>query len=210
MAADRARAFLWTMYPESLPDNYLQIVDDLRVPAVLAYHDRDVWTVEDEKKDPAHKAGELKKPHIHGMITFGGKKSLKQVLEMLAPLGVTYAEPVHDIQTYTRYLLHKDHPEKFQYDKDCLVCFNGIALDFSRKLTQSDVNAILKEMSEFIRENVITEFHEIWFYSLEHEPDWFQVLADRRAYVINKLVTSIRNSIAKERPASDQEWNDDE
>lgn len=193
MADNRARAFNWVMYPESLPDDFLQIIDDLHVPCVLAYHDRDVWTESDERKNPDHKAGTLKKDHYHGMLTFDGKKSIKQVLGMLEPLGVSYVEVVHNVQSFTRYLLHLDDPGKAQYDKDCLICFNGISLDFSRTLTTSDVNAILRDICSFIRDNNITEFADIWFYAMDNEPDWFQVLSQSRAYVVNKVIASMRH-----------------
>lgn len=33
-------------------------------------HDRDTWTEEDEKENPAHKAGALKEPHWHILAGF--------------------------------------------------------------------------------------------------------------------------------------------
>ena len=194
MASKRYRSYNWVMYTESLPSNWMDILDSLHVPIICAVHDSDVWTKEDEVKNSEHKAGTLKKTHIHGLAMFEGKKSLNQMLEMLEPLGVTYCEPTHNVQAFTRYLLHMDNPDKAQYDKDCLITFGGAVADFSRTIPQSEVQAIMGQICDFIREQGITEFSELWFYARDNEPDWFTVINNGKAFVIGQVIKSCRHS----------------
>lgn len=194
MSTQRYRSFNWVMYVESLPDNWLDYLDSLHIPIILGDHDKDVWSELDEEKDPAHKAGTLKKEHIHGVFLFDGKKSLKQVLELLAPLGINYAEPTHNVQSFIRYLLHMDNPEKAQYGKDSIICLGGAVPDFTRTIPQSEVQAIVKQIGEFVRERGITEFCELWFYAMDNEPDWFTVLNNGKAYVVSQVIKSVRHS----------------
>ena len=197
MASQRYRSFNWIMYNDSLPNWWMDYLDGLHVPIICAVHDRDVWTEADEEKEPEHKAGTAKKEHIHCLAVFDGKKSLQQMLAMLEPLGVSYAEPTHNVQSFTRYLLHMDNPEKAQYDQGCLLTFGGAVPDFSRTIPNSEVQAIMGEMCDFIRQNAITEFSELWFYARESKPDWFTVLNNGKAYVINQVLKSCRHSQGK-------------
>lgn len=195
--AQRYRSFNWVMYSESLPSDWMDKLDALHVPIICALHDKDTWTDEDEKKNPEHKAGTLKKEHIHGMSLFDGKKSVQQMLKMLEPLGVYYVEPTHNVQSFTRYLLHMDNPEKAQYDQGNIFTFGGAVPDFSRTIPNSEVQAIMCQICDFIREKEITEFSELWFYARDNEPDWFTVLNNGKSFVVNMALSSCRNSKKK-------------
>ena len=201
MSNNRYRSYNWVMYLDSLPPNWLDYLDSLRIPILLGVHDRDTWTPYDQEKNPEHVAGQLKKEHIHGVFLFEGKKSLKQILELLAPLGVKYAEPTHNVQSFTRYLLHMDNPEKAQYSKDSIICLGGAVPDFTRTIPNSEVQAIMCQICDFIREKEITEFFELWCYARDNEPDWFTVLNNGKAYVVNQALSSCRN--AKKTPVED-------
>ena len=193
MADNRYRSFNWVMYVESLPDNWQEVLDSLHVPILCVLHDRDVWTETDQMKNPEHVAGELKKEHIHGLSMFEGKKSTKQMLEMLEPLGVKYCEPTHNVQSFTRYLIHLDNPEKAQYDQQSVMSFGGAIPDFSRAIPNSELQKIMGEICDFIREKNILEFLELWSYARDHEPDWFTVINNGKAYVINLAIKSNRH-----------------
>lgn len=198
MAVQRYRSYNWVMYPESLPADWMDVLDRLHVPIICAIHDQDVYNEADEAKNPDNKAGTLKKTHFHGMAMFEGKKSAKQMLEMLEPLGVVYVEPTHNVQSFTRYLLHMDNPEKAQYTKDVLFTFGGAVADFSRTIPQSEVQAIMCKICDFIRDNDVTEFYELWTYARENEPDWFTVLNNGKAWPVYQAIKSRRHSIKLE------------
>ena len=73
----KARAFAFIIYPESWP-TWEQDLRGLHMPVVVSpVHDRDV--TED---------GEPKKPHRHGIISWGNATTLRNALNTLAPFGI--------------------------------------------------------------------------------------------------------------------------
>ena len=70
------RASKWTflLYKDSMPENYLDILERMRTPYALSpWHDKDV----------NKETGEFKKPHKHGVLFFDSLKSYYQVSELL-------------------------------------------------------------------------------------------------------------------------------
>ena len=192
MALERARGWCAVGYLEGMPENWVEYLDDTHIPIAACIHDRDLFSESDEKKDPAHKAGTLKKKHVHINLYFDGKKSIQQVRELLEPIGVKLIQPMHSAQGATRYLLHLDHPERAQYDESEVLCLGGVALDFSKVIPQSRMNEIMKDMALFIHDNGVDEFSDFWFWCCANEPEWFQVLNNSKAYVIDKVLASMR------------------
>lgn len=192
MALERARGWCAVGYLEGMAEDWIQYLDDTHIPIAACVHDKDLFTEADEKKDPAHKAGTPKKLHVHINLYFDGKKSIQQVRDILEPIGVKLIQPMHSAQGATRYLLHLDHPDRAQYDEDDVICLGGVALDFSKVIPQSRVNEIMTEMARFIRDNDVDEFADFWFYCCANEPEWFQVLNNSKAYVISKVLASMR------------------
>lgn len=63
---NRARNWTAIIYPESIPENYEQILSDIKVPIIISpLHDKD------KKED-----GTLKKPHYHIVLLYSSKKKL--------------------------------------------------------------------------------------------------------------------------------------
>lgn len=205
MALERARGWCAVGYLEGMTDDWIQYLDDTHIPIAACIHDKDLFTEADEKKDPAHKAGTLKKLHVHINLYFDGKKSIQQVRELLEPIGVKLIQPMHSAQGATRYLLHLDHPDRAQYDESDVLVFGGVALDFSKVIPQSRMNEIMKEMALFIHDNEVEEFSDFWFWCCANEPEWFQVLNNSKAYVIDKVLASMRCKKAKHDKERDAE-----
>lgn len=96
----------------------------------LTCHDQDVWTAEDEKNDPKHKAGQPKEKHTHVILyTFDGKtpSSVQKLFDRLAksinpekPEGTRVELPTSVTSAY-RYLRHLDDTDKFQYPSEALI-----------------------------------------------------------------------------------------
>jgi len=74
---DRTRNWTIVVYPESAPENWIEILQSEQVPfAVSPLHDKDV-----------NVDGEIKKPHWHVMLMYSGKKSFTQIKEIADKLN---------------------------------------------------------------------------------------------------------------------------
>ena len=106
MASQRFRNFACTVYPDSAPDNWVDILADTHVPAFISpLHAFDV-----------NPDGQLKKSHWHVLVMFEGVKSKDQWLEFRASFSGVGCEIVQSVRGYARYLCHMDNPEKYQYN----------------------------------------------------------------------------------------------
>lgn len=93
-----------------------------------AYHDKDVWTVEDEKHNKAYKAGMLKTPHYHLVVCLRHAINLSTFLNWFrgyydedGKAINTLAEVTRSVVVSYRYLIHADDPDKFQYPDSVVV-----------------------------------------------------------------------------------------
>ena len=82
-------------------------------------HDKDIYTPEDEARNPAHKAGTLKPPHWHIILVFF--ENQQQQLKYIAKWFGQEPERVQKIKSRNvedafTYLIHQNAPKKHQYD----------------------------------------------------------------------------------------------
>lgn len=183
MEDSRLRNFGFVMYPESAPDNWIPILEDLQIPAFISpLHDKDIII----------DTGEPKKPHWHVILMFSGKKSYKQVLELLSPLGVKHLEQVNDLCASARYLCHLDYfdrADKRLYEPSSVIQLNGA--DYQELIHHtSDVTYYTKEIMNFVWDNDIDNFAELCRYAQFNEPEWFYVLLNQRTNYFKTILHS--------------------
>lgn len=181
---ERKRNWVFVVYPESAPENWREILNELHVPWIESpLHDKDV--------EPT---GEIKKPHWHVMMMFSSKKSYQQMLEITGKLNAPNPQPVANAKGMVRYFAHMDSPDKYQYDKNKIIEHSGA--DVSRYLTAttSERYELIREMLAFIKENDIVEMTQIMDYAMEERfDDWFPLLADNSAYIVGQYIKSNRH-----------------
>lgn len=171
---NKARAFAFVIYPDSW-QTWERDLSSLHMPIIVSpVHDRDVWTEEDEKENPEHKAGTLKKPHRHAIISWGNATTLRHALDTLKPFGVSYLELVNSYQGYCRYLCHLDDPDKAAYDIADVICLGGGVPDFTKKMTDSELFDQRDEIMQLCDENGVLEYADLVDYVRLHRPDWRQ------------------------------------
>lgn len=169
--AQRQRAFNAVFYPESAPANWREIVDGWHVQGLSILHDKD----------------EGKKPHHHLLLMFSSMKSLAQVHAMTDELGSKELQPSHDLRASARYLLHLDHPDKFQYPFTALESFAGAsALDLTAPIGDPS-----PEIMAFVREQGLMEYSDLIHYCLDHRPEWFSWARSHTQYLCGYF-TSVR------------------
>lgn len=176
----RLRNFATVIYPESAPENWLERLDGLHVPAFVSpLHNQDI-----------NPDGSPKKPHWHILIMFAGVKTREQAQEVIDAIGGVGCESVSTVRGYARYLVHADNPEKAQYSKSDVRAFSGADYDAITHLPTDDVKMI-REMMEYIRVNQVTSFALFADICANGHEDWFRALVTRSAYFIKEYIKSL-------------------
>ena len=163
----RTRNFATVVYPESAPENWLDILTEQFVPAFISpLHDKDI-----------NPGGEPKKAHYHVMIMFDGVKTLEQAQSIFTLIGGVGCEVVQSIRGYARYLCHLDNPEKAQYSQDDVRSMCGA--DYTATIgLATDKYKSLGEMQDFCEKYNVVSFYLLSKYARTHRTDWYRILCD--------------------------------
>jgi len=175
----RSRNYATIVYPESAPEDWIEILQNLKVPTLISpEHNMDV-----------NPDGEIKKEHYHVLLKFSGKKSKEQVLALCQQFGGVGCETVNNFRSYARYLCHLDNPEKAQYEVSDVLSFNGI--DYITETgTPADKYKAVREMMAYCRQHKVYSYAKLLDYASEEREDWFRILCDNGTYVIKEYLKS--------------------
>lgn len=179
MATSRTRNYACVVYPESAPENWQDILQEMFVPAFISpLHDRDV-----------NPTGEPKKSHWHIIIMFDSVKTREQAKEIFDHIGGVGCEIVNSIRGYARYLCHLDNPEKVQYDKKEVKSLCG-ADYFNVIGIASDKYEVIGAMLTYCKENKVYSYSDFLLYCYAERYDWFRALCDYASYVVKGFLQS--------------------
>ena len=181
---NRTRSWTFVLYPESAPEHWRDILDELHIQWVESpLHDKDI-----------NATGETKKPHWHILLIFNGKKSYEQIKEITDSLNAPIPERCHDCKAMVRYMAHLDNPSKFQYKISDIIAHGGFDLAEALRPSSSQRYNLINEMISFISENYILEFQDLLDYARLNKFDsWFPLLCDNSAYVVGQYIKSQRH-----------------
>lgn len=178
-SSDRTRNFTTVVYPESAPDDWMEILSNQHVQAFVSpLHDRD-----------ANPDGEVKKPHWHVIVMFDTVKTPKQAKEVFDLIGGVGCEKVKSMRGNARYLCHLDNPEKAQYDIRDVKSFAGADYIDICSLSCDRYTAI-GEMIEFCEDNDVFSFSKFLLYCHRNRYDWFRVLCDGGGFLLKDYLKS--------------------
>lgn len=186
----RTRNWTFVIYPESVVSNWRDVLDDEHIQWVESpVHDKDT-----------NSEGEIKKPHIHILLMYDGVKSYNQILEITQKINASAPQKCGSAKGLVRYMIHMDNPEKYQYSRADIIGHGGVDILDMLKPTSGSRYEMFKEMTEFILDNDIREYEELWIYAMQNRyDDWFQLLADNGTFAINNFIKSRRHKIDKEK-----------
>ena len=175
----RTRNFATVVYPDSAPENWMDILTEQFVPAFVSpLHDQDI--------DPD---GCIKKPHYHVMIMFDGVKTTDQASAIFDKIGGVGREIVQSLRGYARYLCHLDNPEKHQYSPEGVRALCGA--DYMGVIgLPIDRYAAIGDMIDFCDSNSIYSYAQLRKYARSHRPDWFRILCDSGTVVMREFLKS--------------------
>lgn len=113
----RSRTHMLLLYPDN--EQHAEAIEKIKqsYDYAMCLHDRDCWTAEDEKKDPAKVAGALKKKHYHVVLRFKNDTWSSAIIKDLG-IEHNYIEDVKRFDNALKYLIHYDDIDKVQYSVD--------------------------------------------------------------------------------------------
>lgn len=157
MANKNVKKRNWTMvvWPDSAPNNWRdQLLKTGLKCAISPLHDKDIYD------DGEHK-GLPKKPHYHVILCYDGPQTYNAVKTLTERLRQPVPQPLEAIRGMYRYFTHEDHPDKAQYSKSDIVTLNGFNIRDYVELTKTEVDRILGQIQDFIRDNGIMEYSDL-------------------------------------------------
>jgi len=183
---DRTRNWTFIVYPESAPTNWRDTLDTEHIQWIESpLHDKDL-----------NADGEAKKPHWHILVLFAGKKSYEQVKELTDSLNSPIPQKTASAKGMVRYMAHMDNPEKVQYSQSDIIGHGGVDVAEYLKPSSSSRYQLIGEMIDYVKEQNITEMKDLLYYARnERFDDWFPLLCDNSAYIMNSLIKSNRHSV---------------
>lgn len=147
----KKRHWAYVLYPESVPDGWLDILRDLYLPcAISPLHDADF------NADEA-----AKKAHYHVIICWPGPTTYGVALAVADSLNAPHPQPLESVRGYYRYFTHEDNPEKAQYDKADIQHFGGFDIQDFVELTSTEKRAFRASAFALIRAHGLTEYADL-------------------------------------------------
>ncbi len=184
------RSWAFVIYPESMPENYEEIITDTGLPLAMSpLHDKDV-----------NPTGEPKKPHYHCIVYYENATTLKNVKENVCDrLNGTIPIKLESMRGMYRYHIHLDNPEKYQYDDRDRKFFNGFDIDMASKLTRTEINKLIKEIHTFINDNNILEYIDLLDVLKDNDLTNLYDVAIANTLLFKSMLDSKRNKLAHEK-----------
>jgi len=185
----KKRYWAMVLYPESAPSDWRDKLRETGIQcAISPLHDKDI--------NPDNTP---KKAHYHIILCYEGPTTYKNVCSLTDSLNQPIPQPLEQLRGYYRYLIHKDNPEKYQYDESMITTINGFDISNYLDLTSTQVIAILKQITQFIDDNNITEYCELIKIFRENEfYSQFLDIAINKTFFLNSYICSYRNKRIKE------------
>lgn len=188
---ERARNWTFIVYPgDSLPEDYVDILDSYHMAwAESPVHDKD-----------CNPDGEIKKAHIHILVTFEGNKSFDQIQEISNSVNGTLVRKCNSVRGMIRYFIHIDNPEKYQYERSGIKTHGGLEIEQYFAATAAEKKRIIAEMIDWCEKVNCSEIRSLIKYAkLKHYEDWYDCLmVSGGLYAMNLYLTSRRNMIKEE------------
>ena len=190
-------------YQESAPEDYLAVLDDIKVPYVLSpWHDKDI----------DRKTGELKKSHKHGAFFFDSLKSYSQVSELITTKlnGPSHVEVVMSPTGLYNYFTHAENDDKTQYNIEDIE--SGCGFDLDKFIVDNSTDDFINDVIDVIEDNDFTEFEELVWYAREYDTELLKLIFNK-TFFFSKFLDSRRHSPKRRERLAEtylNEVNDDE
>jgi hypothetical protein len=191
--AGRTRNFTAVLYPEDLPENWREKIDETHVKWIESpLHDKDL-----------NPDGQPKKVHHHTLFMFESVKTVEQVTDYFknifgeadtgSIIGVATPQTVSDRCALVRYFAHLDNPQKAQYDVSDIIGHNGADPAEILRYSQTETLSMMIEIEKFIEEHNVTELCDLSLLIREDHPEWYMIITTRNTVYFNAFIRSRRH-----------------
>lgn len=174
----------WTFvcYPESLPDNWIQVLTDTGLPiSISPLHNQDI-----------NENDEIKKSHYHVLLAWDGPTTATKADEIASSINGTISKPVASVKGMYDYFIHKNNPEKHQYEDGDRIQINGFNIfNYAAITTEEDV-LLKKQIFQYIVENDINEYFRLVM-KLQHEDLIAFDYVTKHTLLFDRFICSRRN-----------------
>jgi phenylpropionate dioxygenase-like ring-hydroxylating dioxygenase large terminal subunit len=191
LGRERTRNWLAEVYTDSAPENWRDILDETHLEWVEGpLHDKDV-----------NPDGSTKKPHWHIILLFPSVQTFEQVKQITDSVHGPIPLPCKTVKGSIRYMVHKDHPDKFQYDWGDIKCHGGADLNDLCAPTHTERLQIQQDILTFSRESGIVEFSDLVNHCIDeglHE--WLNILLNFSTLSITAYLRSARHKADIRKP----------
>ncbi|MCK1191660.1 replication protein [Streptococcus uberis] len=180
----RSNKWAFLIYKESVPNNYIEILESLHIPFILSpWHDQDINS----------KTGEFKKSHKHGALFFDSLKSYSQVSELLTEKlnSPAHVEVVMSPKGMYDYFVHAENPEKTQYNIEDIE--SGCGFNLEEFLINNNNDMFLSNVIDIIEDYNFTEFSRLVQYARQEDRILLKFIIDK-TYFFAKYLDSRRHS----------------
>lgn len=149
----QSRTFTFELYPEwSFFNNIVSHIVKEKYAMIL--HDKD--TNDD---------GTIKKPHVHVVVRYGGKRLITSVKNEYAKYGMEkrFVDTCNE-RAMLRYLIHLDDPDKYQYSKTEVdtnmkqICESAWNDEISSDEAFMLLNDYIEQSQEYIKQTDINKY----------------------------------------------------
>jgi len=181
-----SRSSNWTcvVYPESLPEDWIQIIDEYHIE----------WAVSPLHQFDLNATGEDKKPHFHIMLKFGSLKAFDQVKVITDAIHGPIPKRIMNMRAMVRYLCHLDNPEKHQYPVEEIKSYGGFDIADLLRPGTSERYTIIKDMIQHVKKQGITEMQDLVDFAIENQfEEWFRALCDSSERIVDSYIRSQRH-----------------
>ena len=191
---DRSRSWRFVLYGFDVLELEMDLIKLVQNHFITNYafieHKRDIYDEDDYKRDVENKRetqeiGTLKISHIHLLCIFYQPVSRnviinRFIIQDLEKGKTVLCNQMRDRYTMFRYLMHKDNPEKVQYNENEIHCYKmGI---FTSKLETTSNMSILVMFEDYIRGesyyNMMVKYGRDWIINHEKYIEYFNKIGD--------------------------------
>lgn len=176
----KKRHWVYIVYPESAPEDWIETLKDTLVPfAISPLHDKDVDIV-----------GNLKKPHWHLIVSFDGPTTFNCAASYCEITKGPLPKACGSLKGAYEYFTHKNSLDKYHYSSTEIQKYNGFVVE----VTNNESMKFNKEIAKLIYAENIIEITELECLIRNYYGDEYYDVFVRNAYYFNMLIKSLRHN----------------